>query len=813
MGLLTQIEVEELMYAGGIARAEASMNGAEERGAADQNPYAKEILRDFVLPIAAVIKNDLAQRRAGRQQAHVLLLRPLDVEAVAFLAVRSALNHCMSTKESNERSVGYAVGAAIHAELALAQIEAFNPELYYTLDRDLTSRKSKNERHRMTVFKMQAKKAGIDIVEWPIGAREQVGMYLLGLLEQAGMIEIGPLVLKNQKRTWRAISLSFDLLERVGQIKAYVAITAPAYGPCVEKPMDWLTSTGGGFHTAKLRRLRPFFVSCHSSVRDLYRREQPPIVLSAINAMQGTAWKINEGILKVIMTMAEHGIHTKEVVALIDKPKPPPPGWLSKEMTNETMTEAQLKEFRDWKSLLTDWYTDKKLMGSRYGRFYGATRTAMTFRDYPELFFVYFADSRGRMYPMTTGVNPQGSDLQKALLMFAKGKPLHTPEALRWFHIQGANKWGFDKATLSERFMWAHEREEWLLHLAADPINNQEWLDAGDPFQFLAWVMEYAEWKASPETFVSRLPISMDGSCNGLQNLSAMLRDEVGGKATNLTANVVMEDIYKRVAEAAMVRLMILPAQDELSAKLIGLWITHGISRKVVKRSVMTTPYGVTHRSATDYVITDYLKEHDNPFDKTEYRKAATLLMSVVWPAIGDVVVKGRECMEWLRKASRQIVHEMDEHEEPIIWWRSPSGFIASQAYFEFEEHRINTRLAGAAKIRVVSETDEPDLLRHASGLAPNFVHSMDAAHLHRVAAAASADGQITHLAMIHDDYGTHAADAQRLYELIRSEFVTMYEEHDPVLDFAAKYPTIPAPPTKGTLNIREVLESPFFFS
>lgn len=30
----------------------------------------------------------------------------------------------------------------------------------------------------------------------------------------------------------------------------------------------------------------------------------------------------------------------------------------------------------------------------------------------------------------------------------------------------------------------------------------------------------------------------MDGSCNGLQNLSALFRDEIGGQATNLTANV-----------------------------------------------------------------------------------------------------------------------------------------------------------------------------------------------------------------------------------------------------------------------------------
>jgi len=227
---------------------------------------------------------------------------------------------------------------------------------------------------------------------------------------------------------------------------------------------------------------------------------------------------------------------------------------------------------------------------------------------------------------------------------------------------------------------------------------------------------------------------------------------------------------------------------------------------------VMTTPYGVTQRSATDYVVEDFLKKStEHPFEPSEYRKAAALLMQAVWPAIGDVVVKGRLAMDYLRKSARAILKASSEP-DPIIWWTSPSGFPASQAYFEVEVHRINTRLIGPEKIRVLTETDEPSPTKHASGLAPNFVHSCDAAHLHRPAAAAKAAG-IDALAMIHDDYGTHAADAQQLYDLIRSEFVAMYQQHDPLAELRAKYPFLPEPPTKGSLDITEVLTSRFFFS
>jgi len=66
---------------------------------------------------------------------------------------------------------------------------------------------------------------------------------------------------------------------------------------------------------------------------------------------------------------------------------------------------------------------------------------------------------------------------------------------------------------------------------------------------------------------------------------------------------------------------------------------------------------------------------------------------------------------------------------------------------------------------------------------------------------------------MIHDDYGTHAADAQKLYELIREEFVRMYTNHAPIEDFVTLYPECPPPPSKGTLDLTEVLRSQYFFS
>jgi DNA-directed RNA polymerase len=140
----------------------------------------------------------------------------------------------------------------------------------------------------------------------------------------------------------------------------------------------------------------------------------------------------------------------------------------------------------------------------------------------------------------------------------------------------------------------------------------------------------------------------------------------------------------------------------------------------------------------------------------------------------------------------------------------TPTGFPVVQDYREQDQYRIRTRLAGNAFIRLNVDNNKPDLNRHKNGIAPNFIHSYDAAHLQLVTVAAAAQG--LDLAMIHDDYGTHAADAHTLFTLIRSEFVRMYQEHAPLDEFNA-YPGSEAPPAAGALDIEVVKSSLYFFS
>jgi DNA-directed RNA polymerase len=830
--MLTQEQLEKEMAAFGKARAERMMGRNEDAGSADNNPYAKAIYNRYVMPLAAIITADCKTKKPGRNQAHVTMLEPMDPEAVAFLAVRAVLNDLLvgqpgKLEGSTGRMLMSGVGKAVYHELMLSMFSEEAPELFYTLVNDLGRRMSKSERHRINVFRLKMKEAGVPVPEWGGAGTQQIGAYLVDQLSTLGMLDIDKASVSaakgTQVRNTINVRLSDDCLELVNQIKEMVAETTPYYLPCIEQPKDWVSIMDGGYHTQDMRRINPFCIKSQGAWSEIAEYDLSR-VFGAINALQRVEWQVNGKMLDTIRQVAKH-FDMDEIISQAENPAPIAPGFLMDGMKQDDMSPEEVEQFKIWKRAKREWYTQMKLRGTKFGRFVTATGVAEKFRSFDKLFFVYFADFRGRMYVQTTGISPQGSDMQKALIRFAKGEPLDSVEAERWFQIHGANTWGADKLSLDERVKYVADRRDQILSFAADPIGNREWQSADKPLQFLAWCFEYADWFKNPNTFVSHIPVGMDGSCNGLQNFSAMLRDEVGGKATNLTPSLLPNDIYKNVADVTMLLLRKsepwnVPDADEddvdsqkarykaeLANKHRLMWLKHGIGRSLVKRSVMTLPYGSTRFSCADFIVGDYLKEGKAPeFSREEYGAAAQFLSHYVWEAIGEVVVKATDAMEWLQRNVKKCLSN-----DTGIRWVAPSGFPVIQYYQEQDLHRINTKLCGNTKIRVNQDSqDTPSLNRHKNGIAPNFIHSHDASHMTLVILAAAIEEMA--LAMIHDDFGTHARTAAKLYRIIREQFVAMYETHDPLADLAAAY-DLPTPPAKGNLDLRQVLNSPYFFS
>ncbi len=801
---MNQLELERRVIGDGIEKRLAEMKEREAKGRGGDGPYANRIYREFVVPVADAIKELIVKPRRGAKFTSILA--PIGAEVVAYTAVRVALTELLTMGVWDNRRLAYMIGKLVYSEAALEKLHETNPELLWMLTRDLDRRGSVKETARCRVLLRAAHNAGIELPVWDKPTIEGVGNTLYWLLLQAGMILEGASIYVGGRPTYREVMLSKPVLDAILSIKEFVAETTPMTCPTIEPPIPWTSLHEGGFHGA-MRRAVPLCVGTTPAARPLAREAPMPAFYATINALQATAYRVNKRVLEVAGAYVQAGRQVGELRGDLVGDKPPRLGWMDTD--RELWTAHQQDQFTAWKRAAREWHTASKLHKKAVGRVYTAIRQGMEFKDYPSIYFVHFADTRGRLYCVGTGLSTQGTDLQKGLLEFAEAKSVNGSQAAKdWFLRHGANTYGVDKVSRDEQLAWVKDHHDIILECARNPLDHTGWHDADSPFRFLAWCFEYEEYhRLGPGAFASRLPIGQDGTCNGLQHFSALLRDPVGARATNLTPSDRPQDIYTEVAKATLKRITEAPT-DEHGYR--HGWMKLGIARAVMKRPVMTTPYGVTRRTATQYVAQDYLGTLANcPWEQRRHIDAANWMMNHGWPAIGDVVVAARSAMEWLQRASTRAVKAAGG---VVLAWRVPSGFPAHQSYAELDTIRIDTIVYGHRQIRVGLEGDGPDLGRHRAGMAPNFVHSLDASHLHLTCARAAREG-VSALMMVHDDYACHAADAELLGRILREEFVQQYEEHDPLADFAEDHPTSGIPPAKGAMDIREVVNSHYFFN
>jgi len=438
---------------------------------------------------------------------------------------------------------------------------------------------------------------------------------------------------------------------------------------------------------------------------------------------------------------------------------------------------------------------------------------------YNAFYFVYTCDFRGRVYSATSGLSPQGTDHGKALLQFADARPLG-PRGLYWLKVHGANKYGEDKSPYDARVAWIEERHEHWLRAAADPIGARDvWENADKPYQFLAFCFEYAEACRLGAAFRSRLPIALDGSCNGLQHFSAMLRDAVGGAAVNLTAAERPADIYQQVGDVATRKLKGLRSlNSEESAGAANwldlfkeVWGDERMMRKLPKKPVMTLPYGSTRQACTETIFRWSQEEAPKFFEANTGFRHALYLTPVLWGSIGEVVVAARQAMDWIQHCAGVLA----KAGEPISY-TTPLGFPVYQASREYQTRKIETQIGGRLQLRFAEDTEKLDSRHQRQGSSPNFVHSIDATHMMQCVARGAAEG-ISSFAMIHDDFGVHACDTELWHTIIREEFVALHSNNDVLASFKDQHEArsevkLPSLPPKGSLDINAVLNSPYFF-
>lgn len=818
-----QLELERNMSARGREIYRANTEQAIEKGRGHETDAAQRLMREFIRVLATKLEEWAHIKGPGMNGLGRPLLRVIDPHVAMYLALFCVFDHF--TASTSLTSLAIKIGGMVEDDMRLQLFRDKHAAFYDEVMRDMKRKGVKNYGHKRRVLTYKANEKEDEWPRWSVSDRAAVGMKLIDIIhENTDLVRKEHRRKKSGNRVLDVVTLepTESAAKWMEEHHTMREMLYPERLPCVIPPDDWTDIDQGGYYSAELRNTTKLIKTINGAHRKYIRRHwrtKKKHWLVAVNALQRTPWAVNTRVLAVIQEVWRKnlgiGIPAKD--PLTPPPSPHP------DVKVEDMTEKQKDAHDDWKSQATTVYTREKERVAKSFQLSRILRLASDFSDYASFWYVWTCDFRGRMYTSTSGFSPQGPDVGKGLLQFANGKRLGE-RGWYWFRVNMANRFGYDKENYDDRVKWVDAQHDKWIAAAEDPIGNRSiWSGADKPYQFLGTCFEYAEAISggNPHDFTSHLPVGLDGSCNGLQNFSAMLRDEVGGRATNLVPQDKPADIYAEVGDVTGRKIRqqaVHPSGDTEQDVQYQAWarfaqqygVLGAIPRKMAKRPVMTLPYGSTRQSCTAYIF-DSLVDLDEKCIIPERRfKHSVALTPLLWDSIGEVVVAARHAMDWLQK-SASVVSKTNSP----VYWDTPDGFPVWQAEYKTDMIRVSTQLAGEFRIKLRPYNDEINPRAMRQSISPNFVHSFDANHL-RETVRRGMDAGISDWACIHDDYGTHAADIDTLHRVLREAFVHQYEAFDPLSDFKDFQECLghelPDLPGRGTLNIQDVLKSKYFF-
>lgn len=599
--------------------------------------------------------------------------------------------------------------------------------------------------------------------------------------------------------------------------------------PTIIPPKPWESYEEGGYHgelqsSTSLLRLRDQRTAFGKRYLKKLGQMELTSVRKAINSIQATPWKINTKVLEVMRRVVELGGGRAGIPYINEAPKPM--------ILPANPSEEQLKDYR---KVMVGYYKDETSRKSLALRAIGNIKTAEEFSKYDKIYFPCNMDFRGRVYPLPS-FSFQGDDLNKGLILFADAPACEDMEDINWLAVHGANLAGVDKVSYDDRIQWVKDNEFEILASALDPLTNTFWMEQDEPCQFLAFCFEWQAWKqwekehGTPKGFVSGIPVAFDGTCSGLQHFSAILRDPIGGAAVNLLPSDKPNDIYGVVAAKVNTAIdqdlqngtldNVTDTKIKFGTKTLAqIWKMYGVTRKVTKRSVMTLAYGSKEYGFRDQIYEDIIKKDmqeqkkASVFTEENCWQASTYMAKLIWNAVRVTVVAAVEGMKWLQDCAKLVTKKGQ-----VVTWTTPMGLPIQQSYMECESRQVRLRCAGKnIRLYSLNMTGNIDKRAQAQGVAPNFIHSMDASHL-QLTVCNAIDAGIHHFAMIHDSYGAPVAAAKHMYKVVRESFIQMYTNYDVLENFKndmlklsdTKLPDFPA---RGTLDLTEIIKSKYIFS
>ncbi|KAF2024568.1 DNA/RNA polymerase [Setomelanomma holmii] len=758
-------------------------------------------------------------------------LEQCKAERLAALTVARVVAACVKADSSDNgpfkiSSLTSKIGTDIEDYLAAdaaARRDAFLKKQRKQTRRDLVTRLHKTKTSAPATTAPAAGLWNTEKTQIPFAVRVQMGALALELLLQSATIT----VTANNLRTGKEVSstqsafqhnIGFQQGKKIGFVIPHHELLSklrnesvhhvqPLNLPMVVEPKPWSSYSEGGYYTTPQRvvRQKNSDTAQRAYAQSAIENGDMTQVLAALDSLGRVPWQINASVLNV---MAQAWNRGEAIGALVpDETSVPRP--------EEPAADASPQERARWGKRLQAYENLKSGLHSQRCFQNFQLETARAFVNEKKIFFPHNVDFRGRAYPLPPILNHIGADIARGLLKFAQGKELGTV-GLQWLKIHLANLYGFDKASLKDREQFAMDNLSEIYDSATNPLDGRRWWSkAEDPWQCLACCIELknAFDSSDPTRYISQLPVHQDGTCNGLQHYAALGGDHAGARQVNLEPSDRPQDIYTGVAE--LVKEMV--AKDAKEGQPLASFIDGHITRKVVKRTVMTNVYGVTFIGAKTQVEGELRDMFPNFIETDKVRSLGAVALYVaykIFEALGKIFNGAQEIQYWLGECGDRITTSLSAEQirriyeryegkdvaydakyksakkllktekaklnkdleafKTSIIWTTPLKMPIVQPYRKDTVEKVATKLQ---KITVAKRSahNVVDKRKQLQAFPPNFIHSLDATHMTLSALKCSEMG--LDFAAVHDSFWTHACDIPNLNVILRDAFVRMHSE------------------------------------
>lgn len=794
-----QIQIENEMESRGIDSYRKKVQSNIEKGRASDNTYAVHLIKAGLQPHSDAIKEFVDRAWRGKPGpkaiAAKLLQQFANPDVVSYITWKAVLD-LVSSEKATATAVAIKIGNLLEDELRFTVFQKKDPKLFKVLKNHISD--TKHHGYRRTMMMGHMRNHGYEFQNWNKEDKLRVGLKLIELLmHSVGLVKMVTRGNFHNKTRKTYLEFTEESMTWIKRQKSNRLAAYPLLMPCLIKPREW---PDGGFYSERLRRIKEVKTSDTIYLNDL-RNKKPTAFYESLNALQNTEWSVNKKVLEIANYCWDTNTPVGCLIDAEPEPLPPKPFDIAE-------NDLARKKWRRAASIIHDLNAH-----NRAKRF-----QCMMMLDTSEKFstgsfyHVAQADFTGRIYPVSGTFNPQTTDLSRGLHQFAEGGPIKNEKDANWLGIAGANHWGLNKKSFKERIDWAYNEGK---HMAVDVAGNPEsyvglWSKADDPFQFLAWCLEWSQFHDEGFGFISRHPVLLDGSNNGFQHLAALTLDQDLAASVNLLASEEPQDLYNNIRTNLIVNLAdsdSIYAQDWFNQREL-------ITRKLIKKPIMCIPYSGTIYGITNIII-DYVAKEKIEFPwGTDSFKHYHFLAIKIKESVDNVCPTASNVMNYLNGIARCFAKE-----DKIIEWTTPSGFFVKQNYLITKSKQIETKF-GHSKVRLhlAENTKDLDKKKTTQSFPANFIHSLDAANVHLALQKAKAKG-LNQFTTIHDCFGAPASDIEDFINCAKESFVQIYQDYvlDDLYNQAAKQlrdpAKLPSPLDMGELHISEVMSAPYVFS